>query len=275
MLTTLNSPEGAVFYFEKGVYGYTCKNLDVPESATTLTFIDESHTYSGSGYLLKNVMKQFPNIKTIVINAGVQSIEIYNSMFPNIEKVISYSRNFKSGPMLISKETGILFNSFYHDKDFVIDMENIELVRSYAFEGCLSEHIKNIPEQIIAQGNSFAGSALEFGRKQFVNGVFLIGKTVVGIDRTADMAVIPDDATGVYIKNADDIEEVVFSKPDQLNKLKGTSFNTLVINNRLNLSVNDLLDYLSDMPYVSVTHLFRIQPLNSTILPKKTYTVMH
>lgn len=57
MLTTLNSPEGAVFYFEKGVYGYTCKNLDVPESATTLTFIDESHTYSGSGYLLKNVMK--------------------------------------------------------------------------------------------------------------------------------------------------------------------------------------------------------------------------
>lgn len=39
MLTTLNSPEGAVFYFEKGVYGYTCKNLDVPESATTLTFI--------------------------------------------------------------------------------------------------------------------------------------------------------------------------------------------------------------------------------------------
>ena len=77
--------------------------------------------------------------------------------------------------------------------------------------------------------------------------VFLIGKTVVGIDRTADMAVIPDDATGVYIKNADDIEEVVFSKPDQLNKLKGTSFNTLVINNRLNLSVNDLLDYLSDM----------------------------
>lgn len=67
MLTTLNSPEGAVFYFEKGVYGYTCKNLDVPESATTLTFIDESHTYSGSGYLLKNVMKQFPNIKTIVI----------------------------------------------------------------------------------------------------------------------------------------------------------------------------------------------------------------
>lgn len=236
MLTTLNSPEGAVFYFEKGVYGYTCKNLDVPESATTLTFIDESHTYSGSGYLLKNVMKQFPNIKTIVINAGVQSIEIYNSMFPNIEKVISYSRNFKSGPMLISKETGILFNSFYHDKDFVIDMENIELVRSYAFEGCLSEHIKNIPEQIIAQGNSFASSALEFGRKQFVNGVFLIDKTVVGVDRTADMAVIPDDATGVYIKNADDIEEVVFSKPDQLNKLKGTSFNTLVINNRLNLS---------------------------------------
>lgn len=71
MLTTLNSPEGAVFYFEKGVYGYTCKNLDVPESATTLTFIDESHTYSGSGYLLKDVMKQFPNIKTIVINEGV------------------------------------------------------------------------------------------------------------------------------------------------------------------------------------------------------------
>ena len=245
MLTTLNSPEGAIFYFEKGVYGFTCKNLDVPESAATLTFIDESHSYSGSGYYLKNVMKQFPNIKTIIINEGVRSIEIYNSMFPNVEKVISHSRDFTSGPMLVSSMTGILFNSFYHDKDFVIDMKNITYVRSYAFEGCLAEHIENIPEQITAQGDSFAGSALEFERKYFKNGVFLIGKTVVGSDNAADIAVIPDDAVDVYVKNANNISEIIFSNPDQLGKLEGTSFNTLAINNKLSLSVDDLLSYLS------------------------------
>lgn len=45
---------------------------------------------------LYDVKKQFPDVKRLIIKNNIASISISNFMFPNVEDVVSYNRNYQS-----------------------------------------------------------------------------------------------------------------------------------------------------------------------------------
>ena len=46
---------------------------------------------------LYDVKKQFPDVKKLIIKNNIASISISNFMFPNVEDVVSYNRNYQTG----------------------------------------------------------------------------------------------------------------------------------------------------------------------------------
>ena len=88
---------------------------DIPDEVDEIRFSMRSYELSD----IKMPRKQYPNVKIIHIGSDVKRLNIPNSMFPNVEHVISEGNPiFESGSMLITneRETGlkmrILKNTF-------------------------------------------------------------------------------------------------------------------------------------------------------------------
>ena len=71
-------------------------SVDIRPDIDTLVFSRKFIAYN-----LMDEDKVFPNIKKICIENGVMGIKIKNSMFPNVEQVVSESSSFASGEMLM------------------------------------------------------------------------------------------------------------------------------------------------------------------------------
>ena len=141
---------------QKNVYAVEGKHLsydawysvvelrDIPDEVDEIRFSMRNYELSD----IKMPRKQYPNVKIIHIGSDVKRLNIPNSMFPNVEHVISEGNPiFESGSMLITneRETGlkmrILKNTFCKKPGDVIDLKGVEAIDEYAFEGCMSKNI--------------------------------------------------------------------------------------------------------------------------------------
>lgn len=69
--------QGGITYYVRG--GYQCYNIDIEPWVTCMQFI-AGEPGDDIDYLLRDVMKQFTNVTSLVIDAGVGDIEISNFM---------------------------------------------------------------------------------------------------------------------------------------------------------------------------------------------------
>ena len=139
--------EGVTFYtdyFTGNVY-----DIDIDQDVTELHLSGDKAQH----YVIKEVRmygneKRFPQIERIYIADSVMSIRIPNKMFPNVKEIISDSKSFQSGNLLIRKALGYakgvcLFNTFCKRTDELIDLNGVETIADNAFDGCESSNIIN------------------------------------------------------------------------------------------------------------------------------------
>ena len=157
--------------------------------------------------------KSFPDVKKLVIDEDVESIEILNTLFPNVKWVLSMNYEFETGPYLIHNHFGFktLLNVFCRGVDETIDLRDIDSIDSFAFKGCESLNImggENIKDWQAIEPEAFSESAL--ARQPFKNGIKKAGHIIFDVDDTVDEINIPDDK----------LKKVVFSSDIDFTKTK-------------------------------------------------------
>ena len=157
--------------------------------------------------------KSFPDVKKLVIDEDVESIEILNTLFPNVKWVLSMNYEFETGPYLIHNYFGFktLLNVFCRGVDETIDLRDIDSIDSFAFKGCESLNImggENIKDWQAIEPEAFSESAL--ARQPFKNGIKKAGHIIFDVDDTVDEINIPDDK----------LKKVVFSSDIDFTKTK-------------------------------------------------------
>lgn len=101
-----------------------------------------------------------PNVERLYISENVRSISVSNNTFPKVNKVISDSKYFLSGNVLIEhyyavQDIYILKNTFCKEKGENIDLKNVNRIKDYAFVNCCSGNVTNVPEQILCDYKAF------------------------------------------------------------------------------------------------------------------------
>ena len=157
--------------------------------------------------------KSFPDVKKLVIDEDVESIEILNTLFPNVKWVLSMNYEFETGPYLIHNHCVFktLLNVFCRGVDETIDLRDIDSIDSFAFKGCESLNImggENIKDWQAIEPEAFSESAL--ARQPFKNGIKKAGHIIFDVDDTVDEINIPDDK----------LKKVVFSSDIDFTKTK-------------------------------------------------------
>ena len=80
--------------FQDGVVFYECSaneliDVEIEDYVDELVFGNKMNC---AVYNLLNVSESFPQIRTIVIEEGVEKIQIWNRTFPNVYTVLSYNK---------------------------------------------------------------------------------------------------------------------------------------------------------------------------------------
>lgn len=170
--------------------------------------------------------KSFPEVKYLTIKKGVESIEIPNTLFPNVKRVISENiRTFESGRYLVDNLGGrTLKNVFCPAEDEVIEVPDVYYIGAYAFKGCKSTKI-SARRYVSCNENAFAGSA--FMEQPFTLGVKMAGRILIDVDPTVEEVVFPDEEEQIfafakevdlrYVKNlvlhnVDSLERLLYDK---------------------------------------------------------------
>lgn len=170
--------------------------------------------------------KSFPEVKYLTIQKGVESIEIPNTLFPNVKRVISENiRTFESGRYIVSSIGGrTLKNVFCPAEDEVIEVPDVYYIGAYAFKGCKSTKI-SARRYVSCNENAFAGSA--FMEQPFTLGVKMAGRILIDVDPTVKEVVFPDEEEQIfafakevdlrYVKNlvlhnVDSLERLLYDK---------------------------------------------------------------
>ena len=128
--------QDAWLYFE----GNVCTDIKV--STTTGTSV----RLEAPEFALRNCKRSFPGVKALIIPKGVKKIDIPNSLFPNVEHVISDSDKFLTSTMLVRKsitQGNTLLNAFCKSEDDVVDLHRVNKIDNFAFEGCRSWSLVN------------------------------------------------------------------------------------------------------------------------------------
>ena len=203
--------KNVIFYMT----GYCiCNDIDIEPGVEELIF-KEYMTVQ-----LSNVCKQFPDVKRIIIeNENISSIYISNFMFPNVREVVSYSKYFKSGSMLVRYNSGriSLQNTFCLRPDECVDLKNINYIENFAFEGCMTQNIINCESLRYCDEDAFHGSASEIIS---ADGVIKAGKILI-------------DARNVSSISDTGCEFMLSTVPEKIEKIEITNFNILNNTNKL------------------------------------------
>lgn len=252
MLKKVSKQDGVNFYLdERGV----CRNVDIRNDVEELHFFTSSIAWGSSSFLLKKERKQFPNIKTLVIDdLGVYEIGISNTMFPNVCEVISNNPRFKSGPMLVEQydstagTSNKLLNTFFKNKDYIIDLKDVNGIGEYAFDGCLATEVINYDDVSVCYQNAFTGSMLSKSKKIYKNGAFVLGKILIDIDGSAEVAVISKE-TRIIADNFQiptSLDEIIFEQAESLNlfSLDMQFPNTITINDSSKMPIAKFSQYV-------------------------------
>lgn len=166
--------------------------------------------------------KSFPDVKCLTIKKGVQRIEIPNTLFPNVKRVVSEDiMTFESGRYLVSKIGGkTLKNVFCPAEDEIIEVPNVYYIGAYAFKDCKSTKIST-PRYVLCNENAFAGSA--FMEQPFTLGVKMAGRILIDVDPTVEEVIFPDEEERVltFAKEVDlkNVKNLVLHNVDSLARL--------------------------------------------------------
>lgn len=100
-----------------------------------------------------------PSVERLYISENVRNISISNNTFPNVNRVVSDSKYFLSGNVLIEhydvQDIYILKNTFCKKKGENIDLKNVNRIKDYAFVNCCSGNVTNVSEQILCDYKAF------------------------------------------------------------------------------------------------------------------------
>lgn len=166
--------------------------------------------------------KSFPEVKYLTIKKGVKSIEIPNTLFPNVKRVVSGDiRTFESGRYLVSMIGGrTLKNVFCPAEDEVIEVPDVYYIGENAFKGCKSTKIST-RRYVSCNENAFAGSA--FMEQPFTLGVKMAGRILIDVDPTVEEVVFPDEEEQIltFAREVDlrDVKNLVIHNVDSLERL--------------------------------------------------------
>lgn len=221
--------EGVTFYVNE--YGI-CSDIDIDPTLDTLMF----QTFANSNvfgkmvhrgtptYTLRDVKKQFPNIRKILIERGVNNIDISNMMFPNVKFISSANPYFVDGKNILINRTYSgtlqLNNVFCKKEDEVIDLKNISLITNFAFEGCMSKNIVHSDTIHTIHSHALDGYML-FGKDEWTDGIKSLGSVLIDVDSNADVIELPAKIEAVY--NPDiikPIKKVIIHSKKQLPLMK-------------------------------------------------------
>lgn len=170
--------------------------------------------------------KSFPDVEKLVIDEDVESIEILNTLFPNVRLVLSNSYDFETAPYLIHNHFGFktLLNVFCRGVDETIDLGDIDSIDSFAFKGCESLNItggENIKDWQAIEQEAFSESAL--ARQPFKNGIKKAGHIIFDVDYTADEIDIPDDRLKKVVFSSDidfaKIKKLIIHRPETVEQI--------------------------------------------------------
>ena len=248
--------EGVTFYVNE--YGI-CSDIDIDPTLDTLMF----QTFANSNvfgkmvhrgtptYTLRDVKKQFPNIRKILIERGVSDIDISNMMFPNVKFVSSANPHFVDGKnILINRTYGgtlQLNNTFCKKEDEVIDLKFISLITNFAFEGCMSKNIVHSDTIHSIHSHALDGYML-FGEDEWTDGIKSLGSVLIDVDSNADVIELPVKIEAVY--NPDiikPIKKVIIHSKKQLPLMKSKiSAETVAFGKEFNL---DSLQFFENSVY--------------------------
>ena len=170
--------EGVTFYTD-GFIGYVY-DIDIDWDVTELYLSgDKAQHYSIMKVSVSGNEKRFPQIERIYIADSVMSIQIPNKMFPNVKEIISDSKSFQSGNLLIRKALGVcLLNTFCKKADELIDLNGVETIADNAFDGCESSNIINAGGIKEVYQNAFYGYE-KISELPVVDGVRMLGNIVM------------------------------------------------------------------------------------------------
>lgn len=178
-------------------------NIDVDDGVQEVTF-------GGDTWLdvdLYDVKKQFPDVKRLIIMNNIASISISNFMFPNVEDVVSYNRNYKSDKgRLVYCGAGYykLRNVFIKNEGDKIDLSDIIRIGDNALEGCMSTSFISARNFRYIDEDAFANyPPASFG--PFTNGVLVCSNVIAGVDTKAKELVIPPRVSMSGIKSQPDV----------------------------------------------------------------------
>lgn len=167
-------------------------------------------TFGGDTWLdvdLYDVKKQFPDVKRLIIMNNIASISISNFMFPNVEDVVSYNRNYKSDKgRLVYCGAGYykLRNVFIKNEGDKIDLSDIIRIVDNALEGCMSTSFISARNFRYIDEDAFANyPPASFG--PFTNGVLVCSNVIAGVDTKAKELVIPPRVSMSGIKSQPDV----------------------------------------------------------------------
>lgn len=166
--------------------------------------------------------KSFPEVKYLTIQKCVESIEIPNTLFPNVKRVISENiRTFESGRYLVDNFGGrTLKNVFCPAEDEVIEVPDVYYIGAYAFKDCKSTKI-SARRYVSCNENAFAGSA--FMEQPFTLGVKMAGRILIDVDPTVEEVIFPDEEEQIlsFAKEVDlrDVKNLVLHNVDSLERL--------------------------------------------------------
>lgn len=175
--------------------GDACMDIQVKPQAEEVDFGDMEHIY------LKNLDNEtpFPNVKRLKISGdGIKTIQISNTMFPNVREIISTNPKYPSGSMLVEKAGNNnmhLLNAFCLNEDEPLDLSGIVAIRDDALVGCKSDKVLNTEDVIWVSTDAFKASSMACMKKPFVDGVRMVGSIACDFDADAKKYIIPEDAT--------------------------------------------------------------------------------
>ena len=147
--------------------------------------------------------KSFPSVKRLKFGGDNElSIEISNTLFPNVREIVSTNPRYSSGTMLIEKisETQMfLRNAFCLKENEPLDLKGITDIDKNALIGCKSNQIIHTESVVWALAKAFEKSDLACVKEPFIDGVKMAGTIVCDFDKSAEKYVIPDYATSMAI----------------------------------------------------------------------------
>ena len=180
---------GVMYTFEKDGFANEAVDVEVQPGIECLIL--------QYGLNMPESEKSFPDVKCLTIKKDVQRIEIPNTLFPNVKRVVSEDlRNFESGRYLVSNMVRrTLKNVFCPAEDEVIEIPDVYYIGAYAFKDCKSTKIST-RRYISCDKNAFAGSA--FMERPFTLGVKMAGRILIDVDPTVEEVIFPDEEERIF-----------------------------------------------------------------------------